>query len=478
MGSLRGFSEIGALVRQRRFLVAGIALAVLLVALLTTFFVPRQYESETTVRLLDSAALQAAYGRPAVGGTHRQAVIGRFREDLTTREAVLGALEDTDLDARLAGLSPAEKAAEREAMVTAVREGTSMEERTGEAGEFLFRVSLRGRDPELALRVLTRLVTGYQKRKFEDRGLGASAAYTKVRDALTATEKAHAAAGKELEEFTAAHREHRFGEATDTAGRLGREKAELAGVDREIEALDTRLTDVRGQLAEEGEWREAEEGEESTDGRVKNEVWQDLRSSERAIVSEIAVKKRIRKTHAKRVDELSELLRTFPELQAKWKELVRAEADLSTRKEELAAEETKAREAWQERAAEGALVFDVLDAPGQPGGPAGSGRFVVSLVGLVLGLCGGVGSVVVMGITDKSYHRSDEVAAALSIPVLGAIARIETPIEREESKRRMRRAARAVVVLAVLVGMTVVAQLTFDETISTFVRSVVSLQVR
>jgi len=471
MGSQRSIAEIGELVREHRFLVAGVALGVLFVALLATFFVPHEYASETTVRVLDNAALQSAYGRDSV----EREMVGRFRQDLTSREAVLEALEATGLSSRFEGLSPAEKAAEREEVVAAVQEGTEVDELAGEAGELLYRVTLRGEDPVSTLRLLTQLVTGYQRRRFAERDPDTSDAFAVARDSRQKADAALEAAGRELDEFLAANEQHHFGEETDTAGRLSRAKAELEKVGQELAAHTTRLRDERSQLAEETEWRELDEGEEGEEARAKNEVWEDLKNSERALVAEIAVKKRIRKTHAGRVDELSELVRSFPELEQKWKQLVQAKSDLGAKRDELVAAETSAREAWQARAARGALVFDVVAAPGQPGGPEGSQRLVLSLVGLVLGLCGGVGSVLVMGITDKSYHRSDEVAAAFDVPVLGAIARIETPVEREESRRRMRRATYAVGALALLVGVTILAQLVFDGPISAFFRSVFSV---
>ena len=79
MGSQRSLKELGDLLHQRRFFVAGVALVVLFVALVGTFFVPRSYESAATVRLVDNRALQAAYGRETDDGKHRDAVIGKFR---------------------------------------------------------------------------------------------------------------------------------------------------------------------------------------------------------------------------------------------------------------------------------------------------------------------------------------------------------------------------------------------------------------
>jgi len=475
MGSQRSLREVGELVAGRRFFVAGVALTVLLLALLSAFILPRQYESETTVRLLDNHALLTAYGRTSGRAEPRAVVIGRFREELTGRDAVLATVSGLDLERTHGHLSPAERAAKGEEIARLIREGTRVEEMPGAPGEHIFRVSARGTDPELSLRVLTHLVTGYQRRRFEQRERGASDEYAKLRDQATATEAEHEVAAKALAEFLAAHQEHRFGESTDTASRLTREKEDLEKIDKKLAALGTRLKDVREQIADEKEWRDLEEGEESGSGKVQNEVWTDLKASERAVVSEMAVKQRMRKVHAARVDDLSALVRDFPELEARWKDLVRSETKLVNHLASLRDQEKTAREEWQAKATEGALVFDVLDAPSRPAAPAGNQPLLLSFAGLVLGVCGGLGSVVVMGMADKSFHRSDEVAGALDVPVLGAIARIETPVEREETNKRKRRAAMTVLVLAVLAGGALVAQLVFDEPISSFVRNTVSL---
>jgi len=475
MGSQQSVREIGELLAGRRFLVAGVALTVVFVALLSTFFVPRHYESETRVRLLDNEALHAAYGRGAANAPQRAAVIGRFRGDLTGRDTILAAVDGLDLEKTLSHLSPTERAAKREEIVATIRDGTTIEVLPGDAGEYLFRVVARGSDPELSRRILTHLVTGYQRRKFEEREQGGASEYARIREEVAATDIERTGAVKSLSEFVKAHPEQRFGESTDTASRLSTEKSALTRVQKQIGTLGARLLNIREQLADEQEWRDLEDGEESASGKVKNEVWKDLKTSERALVSEIAVKQRMKKAHGTRVAELASLVREFPALEAKWKELVRTEADLGERLASLRKQEKEARENWQARAANGALVFDVLDAPTRPGTPAGNQRLLVSLVGLVVGLCGGVGTVVFMGMVDKSFHRSDEVAGAFDVPVLGAIARIETPVERDEGRKRKRRAAVAVLVLAVLVSGALVAQVVFDEPISSFVRDVVSL---
>jgi len=314
MGSQRSLRDVGELVTSRRFLVAGVALSVLLLAVLVSFFLPRRYESEAVVRLLDNDALMAAYGRKTASPGHRAEVVAKFREEMTGRDAVVSTVEGLDLDRTLAHISPAERADRREAIAETIREGTRVEALPGEAGEFVFRVTTSGSDPVLSVRALTHLVTGYQRRKFAERQSGGSSEYGALRDEVAAVERQHAAAAKELADFLEKNEEHRFGQENDTASRLTSAKDDLGKLDRQLELLESRLTDIREQLAEESEWRDVTDGEESPNGKVQNEVWKDLKDTERALVSELAVKKRMRKTLEAKVDDLSERVRTFPAL--------------------------------------------------------------------------------------------------------------------------------------------------------------------
>jgi capsular polysaccharide biosynthesis protein len=475
MGAHRSLADLTELVTGRRFLVAGIALSVLFVAILATFFLPRKYESVARVRLLDNRALHAAYGRGGGGATDRAQIGAKFREDLAGRVAVLDVLKRIDMDGELRSLSADERTARNEELVRSIGEGTKVTEEPGDPGEFVFTIAWAGDDAKFAREVVTELVTGFQRRRFDDREKGAAEEHSKARDEFEKVTAQHEAAGKELDKFVEENREHRFGEEQDSAARLKKQRSELSGMDRQLETLRTRLADAREQLTEEPEFRDAEEGEESESGKVKNEVWVDLKKTEKALLSEIAVKARMRKTISDRVAALEERVQSYPILKRRYDELKSTKEALAARLDEARLVEEKAREKWQEASAEGALVYDVIDAPSMPGAPAGSQRLMVSFAGLLLGVFAGVAVVVLKGLTDQSFHRSDEVAGALDVPVLGAIARIETPVEREETRRKQRTAMLTVVVLAVLVGAAIVTQLLFDEPISSFVRDVVKL---
>lgn len=81
--------------------------------------------------------------------------------------------------------------------------------------------------------------------------------------------------------------------------------------------------------------------------------------------------------------------------------------------------------------------YTILDPPRLPLAPFKPNRLLVSVVGLVLGLAGGIGMIFVAEFFDKSFIDVQEAKEFLGVPLLGAISRITTAedMKREAARR-------------------------------------------
>lgn len=84
--------------------------------------------------------------------------------------------------------------------------------------------------------------------------------------------------------------------------------------------------------------------------------------------------------------------------------------------------------------------YTVLDPPRLPLKPIRPNKSLVAIVGIFLGLCSGVGLILLLEFTDHSFLGIDEAKEFLELPVLGGISRILTEediaVSREKSRFR------------------------------------------
>jgi uncharacterized protein involved in exopolysaccharide biosynthesis len=80
--------------------------------------------------------------------------------------------------------------------------------------------------------------------------------------------------------------------------------------------------------------------------------------------------------------------------------------------------------------------YIVLDPARLPLTPAKPNKFLVMLIGVFLGMCGGMGLVFAVEMLDRSFFNVDEAKKYLELPVLGAISKIITEKDLEVQKVR------------------------------------------
>ena len=531
MNSQRSPREIVDLVWSRRLLVAGIALSVFFAAIVFSFFLPRKYESFTKVRVVDNKALYDIYGRRLGGAKDGTERIRSIHEELLSRKNIGNLIKLLGLDRDSAGRPERERLEDQEAIVLRIQRDTVVDLMETTPGQFIFRIAHTAEDPALAQRVVTHLSTGYRNQQYEEQTLNAARNLSDVREKIREAEAEHDRVTADLVAFEEANSEHRFGQANDTPGRLNEAREKFDEYRVEAETLEQKLLDIRQQLGEEPEFKDVvqkvgnpekvDELERELRGaeqalaellqkytseypaviaqqaaidrlrnqveaaktefrevveKIPNPIWAALRESERNVQSELTVKYRYREDAERKVETLEGLVKAWPELNTKWQELTGRRKQLQSQLLGLRHDEESAEVTYSTKAAESAIIFDVLDPPVYPLHPSSPNRMLIAVLGLLVGLAGGVGWVFVLEFFDRSFRHAEEVAAAFDVPVLGAIGRIETLVERDAIARKRRTAVAVVAVLLLVAGAAVFLQIRYDGAISSFIRETVRLK--
>ena len=95
-------------------------------------------------------------------------------------------------------------------------------------------------------------------------------------------------------------------------------------------------------------------------------------------------------------------------------------------------------------------------------GSSRSGALVISVMGLVLGLGVGVGTVLTLDLLDSSIRSDRDISDLLGLPVLGTIDKIETPAERVKARRTARAATVGILALFFLTATALFVQVSSD----------------
>ncbi|MHC4862383.1 MAG: Wzz/FepE/Etk N-terminal domain-containing protein [Planctomycetota bacterium] len=502
MSSHKSPREIVGLVIAHRLLVAAVALSVLLVAVMGSLLLPRKYESSTRVRVVDNAALYEIYGRSLPGAKDEASRIQAVQEALLSPSLITRVADELSIDGGLGE-------GEREDLFLSIQESTTVDLAEKSRGQFIFEIAHTCEEPVRAQRVVTRLSTGYRNRQLAEQGDDGAQTLLSVREKVAAVNEEYESLVGELEAFEKEHESHRFGQPDDTRTRHEKEREKLDAVDLELQEIDVRLKNIREQMDDEEEWITVEEEVDNTEtveavekeiqaaeqvkiaslkkkleeesGRVRkvtrkerNPTWTELRKSEMEAITNLTVKREIRTEYDRRVKELEARMQAYPELKAKWDGMVGRKGALEEQREKLREQEQNALLTWQTKVAESAVILNVLEPPSLPFRPKSPNQTLIAIAGLFLGLGAGVVVVVARDVLDRSYRDTDEVVASLNVPVLGSIATIETPGEREFSRRKKKVALAVTIALLVAAIGVMVLQARFEGEISSFVRDTVS----
>jgi uncharacterized protein involved in exopolysaccharide biosynthesis len=164
------------------------------------------------------------------------------------------------------------------------------------------------------------------------------------------------------------------------------------------------------------------------------ELQAQLNSSESALRAAHAKKKELR---AKLADFERRLVQT-PQVEREFRDLTRDYDSAYTKYQEITRKEMEAKLAENLETERKGEKLTLIEPPLFPEKPTSPNRLAISLLGFVLCIAGGVGTVSVAEGVDPRVHGSRDVARILNTPPLAIIPRLETKEEQERKRVRWR----------------------------------------
>jgi uncharacterized protein involved in exopolysaccharide biosynthesis len=527
MNSQRTGREIVSLISARRYLVLGVALAVLCTAVTITFFMPRKYESSVTVQLVGNHVLHNLYGRELTDAKGIADRIGRIPEEVVSSDAVGEVIAALGLDRSFADEPSTIRAQKLAALEDTIQKGTRVKQVGNDKGKFTYCITHVSVDPVQALRIATQLAATYQNRAFAAQESSSIQALAELRAQRMAIEERATAAATALACFMEENSEHSFGEQSPADAEHEQTVAHLHDVTVEIGALEQQLENIRGMLKDEPQWVEAEEeisgeveaarireeireavdelialegkhpdfhpavadqkaklaalkaelaavgeGARTVTKKVENQTFVELRKSELEALSALTIANRRKGDFETRLTEYEAKRASLPDLESEWARLKEEKATLDADLSDIVARESQARLGLSAQLAQTALIYDLMEPPVLPEKPVSPNQLLIAIVGLVLGLGLGLGSVLLIDTLDQSFRTTNEVAELLEVPVLRSITKIETASERAKIKRKRRVARVAVLALFILTATALYVQLSSDGDVGSLMEKV------
>jgi capsular polysaccharide biosynthesis protein len=444
---------IMGLLLERRLLVAGITLALLFAAVASTFLLPREYESETRVLVLDNHALRSLHGLEAPGQADAPEVNRLISEGFRSRAAVENVVAALGLVQPAKDRSAEEQVRFRENLISSIRSSIQVDLLETGPGRSIFRIAYRSPDPAQAQRVVTQLAAGTSAWLRSEVMITEDLALEPARAQAAAARQEFRGVADRLAALEAESPDISSATADPSADEQKPERERLLVVEAATAALELRLADLRAQLAEEPEWRTGAGMEP-----VRNETHLELAQSVDRVDSELADLKLQHRTivEALRIAEDRQVVQS--RRRGEWAALVAEQDRLLQQLREAEQQELAALTEVLSRAAGAPVIVDVLDPPAYPMEPDVEHPLVIAALGLVLGLGAGSCTVLTLDFLNKSARTPAEVEQLLELPVLGAVSRIETAGERKLARRRARAATAGILALLFLTALALFVQ--------------------
>ncbi|QDO99966.1 XrtA system polysaccharide chain length determinant [Thalassotalea sp. PS06] len=185
---------------------------------------------------------------------------------------------------------------------------------------------------------------------------------------------------------------------------------------------------------------------ESEDGESVNlsaanasPVYQEMRILVNQIENEIASLQVRANNYQSQVDELTEKIRTIPDIEAELVALNRGYEINKSKYEELLSRKETALMAKQADATSDKIQFRVIDPPQVPSEPSGPYRIIFYLAVLVVGVGAGAGAAFMMTQANPVVVSSNQLSRALNMPVMGVVTAASSIglVDKEKRKTRM-----------------------------------------
>lgn len=223
-------------------------------------------------------------------------------------------------------------------------------------------------------------------------------------------------------------------DGSEEAKQLAKLKTDLAAVSDRYSANHPDVIKLRGLItALERRMTEAGIAPAPPKKQAENPAYLTLQAQLEALATETRALQKHRQELRARIAMLESRLEKTPEVEKDYLELSRDRENSVARYREIKAKLMEAEVAQDLEKDRKSERFSLIDPPQYPEKPRSPNRPAILLIGLMLALGSGVGSVALLEALDNSVRNSKELAHTLAVPLLSVI-----PYIRNEADRRKR----------------------------------------
>ncbi len=486
----------------------GIIPFTVLIAVFTVicFAVPAKYLSYCTIKASKSEVLKLLEGDGSVKATASSTIIN---ERMTTYEAVMAALVDTDLMSEVdmrAEESPDERGMLEDRLHKRITDNLSLDE-LGKS-KVLMRVSYLGDSPDHAVDVLRRLVSHFVENALKEEQTAARMARERSLKDLAEARDALGSVESEIVSFQQEHPGVSTESEAGTGGLLGPAMVLLQQIDQqvasnrrrldtyteqiqdmpaqiiaevtnkqnpEVQVYRTRLADMRVALAralkaytpahptvemlqqqveatEEELARERRQALEEDEVKLtRNRVREDLVAKTLELEAMLDGLQEMRRGASDRKLRLEERMREYPNLQNQLAKLERKQLAAETDEADALSQFRRVHEEFT-NTVEGLVSFSVIRPARKPHVKDIKHVVKLAFIGFIVSIAAGFGTIAGTEFLDQSFTDVDAARDFLRLPSLGVIPYIET-----RRDRRGRRIKLSVILGAIVASATTIA---------------------
>jgi len=184
-----------------------------------------------------------------------------------------------------------------------------------------------------------------------------------------------------------------------------------------------------------------------------NPAYITLKSQLEAVDSEIKSLAQTRAQLNTRIAELRQNLRLSPLVEKEYMDMVQELDNTNLRYREVSAREMEAQIAQQLELQKKGERFTLIDPPQEPLEPYSPNRLVILLLGFVIAIFGGFGSVALAENLDSTIHSERAISAILGVAPLATIPYLES--QKESLARKNRRITLLIACLIIGIAATI-----------------------
>ncbi len=249
---------------------------------------------------------------------------------------------------------------------------------------------------------------------------------------------------------------------------ISQDQRRLEELTLQLDALKVRFSDqhpdvikLRAELAEVKERAEAEKKEAETKDLPDNPAYVTLAAQLASVVAEIDFMKNQLTENSKRIAEYRRRMESTPGVEEQYRALTGERNNLQAKHDDLSRKLMEAKLAQGLEKGQKAERFTLIDPPRLPEKPDKPNRLAVVLIGLVLGIGAGVGTVSLAEFSDRSVRVPENMCDFVTAPVLAVIPEIVSTMDLARKKRH-RLAAIIGIFLVVTAGLVAFHFLVMD----------------